>query len=68
MRFFGTLHQVPARRSANRHNPCPVRAATIGKNELIHAMRDVAIGRRRIWAEKWKLRNALTPFNPAPVT
>ncbi len=36
--------------------------------ELFHLMLDVASGRRRTWAEKWKLHNALVLFNPAPVT
>jgi galactarate dehydratase len=31
-------------------------------------MLDVASGRRRTWTEKWKLRNSLGLFNPAPVT
>ncbi len=36
--------------------------------ELFHLMLDVASGRRRTWAEQWKLHNALVLFNPAPVT
>lgn len=36
--------------------------------ELFHLMLDVASGRRKTWAERWKLRNALVLFNPAPVT
>lgn len=36
--------------------------------ELFRLMLDVASGRRRTWAERWKLRNALVLFNPAPVT
>jgi galactarate dehydratase len=36
--------------------------------ELFRTMLDVASGRRRTWTEKWKLHNALTLFNPAPVT
>jgi galactarate dehydratase len=35
--------------------------------ELFHLMLDVASG-RKTWAEQWKLHNALTLFNPAPVT
>jgi len=35
--------------------------------ELFHLMLDVASG-RKTWAEHWKLHNALTLFNPAPVT
>jgi galactarate dehydratase len=30
-------------------------------------MRDVASG-KKTWAERWKLHNALTLFNPAPIT
>jgi galactarate dehydratase len=36
--------------------------------ELFHLLLDVASGRRRTWAERWKLHNALVLFNPAPVT
>lgn len=35
---------------------------------LVLRERDVASGRQRTWAERWKLRNALVLFNPAPVT
>lgn len=35
--------------------------------ELFQLMLDVASG-RKTWAEHWKLHNALTLFNPAPVT
>ncbi len=35
--------------------------------ELFHLMLDVASG-KKTWAEHWKLHNALTLFNPAPVT
>ena len=35
---------------------------------LFHQMLDVASGRQRTWAERWKLHNALVLFNPAPVT
>jgi galactarate dehydratase len=35
--------------------------------EIFHLMLDVASG-RKTWAERWKLANALTLFNPAPVT
>ncbi len=31
-------------------------------------MLDVASGRKKTWAEHWKLHNALVLFNPAPVT
>jgi len=36
--------------------------------ELFQFMLDVASGRKQTWAEKWKLHNALTLFNPAPIT
>src|SRR4051812_7257859 len=36
--------------------------------ELFRLMLEVASGRRKTWAEQWKLRNALVLFNPAPVT
>lgn len=36
--------------------------------ELFHFMLDVASGRKKTWAERWKLHNALVLFNPAPVT
>ena len=36
--------------------------------ELFHLMLEVASGRRKTWAEQWKLANALVLFNPAPVT
>jgi galactarate dehydratase len=36
--------------------------------ELFRLMLDVASGRRRTWAEQWRLHNALVLFNPAPVT
>jgi len=36
--------------------------------ELFRFMLDVASGRRKTWAEHWKLHNALVLFNPAPVT
>jgi galactarate dehydratase len=36
--------------------------------ELFRTMLDVASGRRRTWAEKWRLHNSLALFNPAPIT
>ncbi|MGN6579660.1 MAG: galactarate dehydratase [Bordetella sp.] len=36
--------------------------------ELFQFMLDVASGRKKTWAEHWKLHNSLTLFNPAPVT
>ncbi len=44
--------------------------ATIGDVgwDLFRLLLDVASGRKQTWAEKWKLHNALTLFNPGPVT
>jgi galactarate dehydratase len=44
-------------------------AATIEQTgwDLFRTMLDVASG-RRTWAEKWRLRNSLALFNPAPIT
>jgi galactarate dehydratase len=36
--------------------------------QLFHLMLAVASGRKKTWAEHWKLHNALVLFNPAPVT
>jgi galactarate dehydratase len=36
--------------------------------EMFRTLLDVASGRRKTWAEQWKLHNALVLFNPAPVT
>jgi galactarate dehydratase len=36
--------------------------------ELFQLMLDVASGRKKPWAERWKLHNALVLFNPAPIT
>jgi galactarate dehydratase len=36
--------------------------------ELFQLILDVASGRKQTWAEHWGLRNALTLFNPGPVT
>jgi galactarate dehydratase len=36
--------------------------------ELFRLMLQVASGRKKTWAEQWKLHNALVLFNPAPVT
>ena len=36
-------------------------------HEIFRLILEVA-GGRRTWAEKWGLHNALTPFNPGPVT
>jgi galactarate dehydratase len=36
--------------------------------ELFRLILDVASGRKKTWAEHWKLHNALVVFNPAPIT
>jgi galactarate dehydratase len=36
--------------------------------ELFRFILEVASGRRKTWAEHWGLANALSPFNPGPVT
>ena len=36
--------------------------------ELFRYLLDVASGRKKTWAEQWKLHNQLVLFNPAPVT
>ncbi len=36
--------------------------------ELFNLMLEVASGRKKTWAEHWKLHNALVLFNPAPIT
>jgi len=36
--------------------------------ELFLLMLEVASGRKKTWAEHWKLHNALVLFNPAPIT
>ncbi len=36
--------------------------------ELFHLILDVASGRKKAWADHWGLHNALSPFNPGPVT
>ncbi len=36
--------------------------------ELFRLMLEVASGRKKTWAEHWRLHNALVLFNPAPVT
>ncbi len=36
--------------------------------ELFRTLLEVASGRKKTWAEHWKLHNALVLFNPAPVT
>jgi galactarate dehydratase len=39
----------------------------VGLN-IFHFLLDVASGRKKTWAEHWRLHNALAPFNPGPVT
>lgn len=36
--------------------------------ELFQLILDVASGRKKTWADNWGLHNALTLFNPAPIT
>lgn len=36
--------------------------------EIFQFILDVASGRKKTWAEHWKLHNALVPFNPGPIT
>jgi galactarate dehydratase len=36
--------------------------------DIFHFLLDVASGRKKTWAEHWGLANALSPFNPGPVT
>jgi galactarate dehydratase len=36
--------------------------------ELFHMILDVASGRKKPWAEQYKLYNDLCIFNPAPIT
>jgi galactarate dehydratase len=78
------LAQVPVIKVATRsdlarrwHDLMDVDAGRIATGEatiesvgwdLFRLMLDVASGRRKTWAEHWKLHNALVLFNPAPVT
>ena len=78
------LAQVPVIKVATRsdlarrwHDLMDVNAGTIADGtasiedvgwELFNLMLDVASGRKKTWAEQWKLHNALVLFNPAPVT
>jgi galactarate dehydratase len=36
--------------------------------EIFQFILDVASGRKKTWADHWRLYNAIVPFNPAPVT
>jgi galactarate dehydratase len=78
------LAEVPVIKVATRsdlarrwHDLMDVNAGTIAEGkatieqvgwELFRLMLDVASGRKRTWAEQWKLHNSLVLFNPAPVT
>jgi len=78
------LAQVPVIKVATRsslakrwHDLMDVNAGTIATGEktieevgwqLFQLMLEVASGRKKTWAEQWKLHNALVLFNPAPVT
>jgi galactarate dehydratase len=63
---------------ANRwHDLMDINAGTIADGtktieevgmEMFQLMLEVASGRKKTWAEHWKLHNALVLFNPAPVT
>ncbi len=44
-----------------------VTIAQLGQ-EMFELLLQVASGRKKTWAEKWKLHNALVLFNPAPIT
>lgn len=78
------LAEVPVIKVATRsdlarrwHDLMDVNAGTIATGEktieevgweMFQLMLDVASGRKKTWAEHWKLKNALVLFNPAPVT
>ncbi|CAN7312205.1 galactarate dehydratase [Acidovorax sp. LjRoot117] len=78
------LAEVPVIKVATRddlarrwHDLMDINAGTIATGEktiedvgweMFHLMLEVASGRKKTWAEHWKLRNALVLFNPAPVT
>ncbi len=36
--------------------------------DIFHFLLEVASGRKKTWAEHWGLANALSPFNPGPIT
>lgn len=36
--------------------------------EIFHEIIDIASGRKQTWSDRWGLHNALSVFNPAPVT
>jgi galactarate dehydratase len=78
------LAEVPVIKVATRsdlarrwHDLMDINAGTIAEGkatieevgwEMFHLMLDVASGRKKTWAEQWKLHNQLVLFNPAPVT
>jgi galactarate dehydratase len=78
------LAEVPVIKVATRsdlarrwHDLMDLNAGTIAEGkasiadvgwELFRLMLDVASGRKKTWAEHWKLHNQLVLFNPAPVT
>ena len=78
------LAEVPVIKVATRddlarrwHDLMDINAGTIATGqktiadvgwEMFHLMLEVASGRKKTWAEHWKLHNALVLFNPAPVT
>ncbi len=78
------LAEVPVIKVATRtdlarrwHDLMDVNAGTIADGTqtieevgmaMFELMLDVASGRKKTWAEQWKLHNALVLFNPAPVT
>jgi galactarate dehydratase len=78
------LAEVPVIKVATRsdlarrwHDLMDINAGTIADGtatieqvgwELFRLMLEVASGRKKTWAEQWKLHNALVLFNPAPVT
>ena len=78
------LAQVPVIKVATRtelarrwHDLMDINAGTIADGsatiedvgwELFRLLLEVASGRKKTWAEHWKLHNALVLFNPAPVT
>jgi galactarate dehydratase len=78
------LAEVPVIKVATRsdlarrwHDLMDIDAGTIAEGkatieevgwEMFRLMLEVASGRRKTWAEQWKLHNQLVLFNPAPVT
>ena len=78
------LAEVPVIKVATRsdlarrwHDIMDINAGTIADGtktieevgmQMFQLMLEVASGRKKTWAEHWKLHNALVLFNPAPVT